>query len=108
MKEQLRDFLDYLRLNRNASDHTISAYESDIAQYLGFVAADAGMPAARLEPEALDLTTIRLFMAELHRQGQSRASVARKLSALRAFSRFLRREGWIENDPAALAVSPRR
>ena len=108
MKEQLRDFLEYLRLNRNASSHTVSAYESDIAQYLGFVAADAGLPAARLEPEALDLTTIRLFMSELHRQGQSRASVARKLSALRAFSRFLRREGWIEDDPAALAVSPRR
>jgi integrase/recombinase XerC len=108
MKEQLRDFLEYLRLNRNASDHTVSAYESDIAQYLGFVASEAGLAPARLEPEALDLTTIRLFMADLHRQGHARASVSRKLSALRAFSRFLRREGWIENDPAALAVSPRR
>ena len=48
------------------------------------------------------------FMAELYRQGHARASVARKLSALRAFGRFLRREGWIEDDPAALAVSPRR
>ena len=108
MKEQLRDFLEYLRLNRNASDHTVTAYESDIAQYLGFVASEAGMATARLEPDALDLTTIRLFMADLHRQGHARASVARKLSALRAFSRFLRREGWIEDDPAALAVSPRR
>ena len=34
--------------------------------------------------------------------------MARKLSALRAFSRFLRREGWIEDDPASLAVSPKR
>ena len=101
MKEQLRDFLEYLRLNRNASDHTVTAYESDIAQYLGFVASEAGMATARLEPDALDLTTIRLFMADLHRQGHARASVARKLSALRAFSRFLRREGWIEDDPAA-------
>ena len=108
MKEQIRDFLEYLRLNRNASDHTVSAYASDIAQYLGFVAAEAGTAAAGLEPSALDLTTIRLFMAELHRQGHARASVSRKLSALRAFSRFLRREGWIEGDPAALAVSPRR
>jgi len=48
MKEQLRDFLEYLRLNRNASDHTISAYESDISQYLGFVAAHAGVPESRL------------------------------------------------------------
>jgi integrase/recombinase XerC len=46
-------------------------------------------------------------MAELHKQGQSRASVARKLAALRAFTHFLRREGHITADPAALAVAPR-
>ncbi len=47
-------------------------------------------------------------MADLYRQGHARTSVSRKLSALRAFSRYLRREGWIENDPAALAVGPKR
>jgi hypothetical protein len=47
-------------------------------------------------------------MADLYRQGHARTSVARKLSALRAFGRYLRREGWIESDPAALAVGPRR
>ena len=107
MKAQVRDFLEYLRLNRNASAHTVAAYDGDITQYLDFVAAQAGTTLARLQPEALDLTTIRLFMGELHRQGQARASVSRKLSALRAFSRFLRREGWIDDDPASLAVSPK-
>ena len=47
-------------------------------------------------------------MAELYRHGQSRASVARKLSALRTFVRFLRREGWIDTDPSALAQAPKR
>jgi site-specific recombinase XerD len=47
-------------------------------------------------------------MGELHRRGQARASVSRKLSALRAFGRYLRREGWLTTDPAALAVAPRR
>src|SRR5439155_24866236 len=61
-----------------------------------------------LAPADLDLQTIRGFMADLYRQGQSRASVGRKLSALRTFVRYLRREGWIETDPAALAVSPKR
>jgi len=56
----------------------------------------------------LDLGAIRAFMADLYRQGHARTSVARKLSALRAFGRYLRREGWIENDPAALAVGPKR
>ena len=108
MKDHLREFLDYLRLNRNASDHTVEAYDSDISQLLAFAAAQLKKPRSAIEPADLDLGMIRQFMGELHRQGQSRASVSRKLSALRTFVKFLRREGWIESDPAALAVSPRR
>ena len=108
MKDHLREFLDYLRLNRNASDHTIEAYDSDISQLLAFAAVQLEKPRAAIEPADLDLGMIRQFMGELYRQGQSRASVSRKLSALRTFVKFLRREGWLESDPAALAVSPRR
>jgi integrase/recombinase XerC len=108
MKDHLREFLDYLKLNRNASDHTVEAYEGDLSQFLGFTSARLEKARAELEPSDLDLPSIRAFMAELYKQGQSRASVARKLSALRTFVRFLKREGWIENDPAALAVSPKR
>jgi integrase/recombinase XerC len=106
--ERLREFLDYLRLNRNASDHTVLAYESDVSQFLAFAGEYLHKRRADLEPGDLQLATIRGFMAELYTHGQSRSSVARKLSALRSFVRFLRREGWIESDPAALAASPRR
>ena len=108
MKEQLRGFLDYLRLNRNASEHTVAAYDGDVSQYLEFAAGFAGKPRRELHPGDLDLVSIRGFMAELHRRGHARASVARKLSALRTFSRYLRREGWLEGDPAGLAMAPRR
>jgi integrase/recombinase XerC len=108
MTSQLRDFLEYLRLNRNASTHTSAAYESDLTQFLGFAAQTRSMAVEALEPSHLDLGAIRAFMADLYRQGHARTSVSRKLSALRAFSRYLRREGWIENDPAALAVGPKR
>ena len=108
MKEQLRAFLDYLRFNRNASPHTVSAYDSDISQFLDFAANELRKPRASLEPTDIDLTAIRLYVTDLHKQRQTRASVARKLSALRTFGRFLKREGWIETDPASLAVSPRR
>jgi integrase/recombinase XerC len=108
VKDHLREFLEYLRLNRNASDHTVDAYDSDISQFLAFAATRLNTPRAEVDPADLDLGMIRMFMAELHRQGQSRASVARKLSAMRTFNRFLRREGWLESDPAALAVSPKR
>jgi integrase/recombinase XerC len=105
---QLRAFLEYLRLNRNASAHTSAAYESDVTQFLTFAAQYRGTTLAALEPTHVELGTIRAFMADLYRQGHARTSVARKLSALRAFGRYLRREGWIESDPAALAVGPKR
>jgi integrase/recombinase XerC len=108
MTNQLRDFLEYLRLNRNASAHTSAAYESDLSQFFGFTAQSRGVAVEALEPSHLDLGAIRAFMADLYRQGHARTSVSRKLSALRAFGRYLRREGWIETDPAALAVGPKR
>jgi integrase/recombinase XerC len=106
VKAQLAAFIEYLRLNRNASAHTAAAYESDLAQFLDFAAQHHQTPS--LEPGHLQLGTVRAFMAELYRQGHARASVARKLSALRAFGRYLRREGIIDTDPASLAVSPKR
>jgi integrase/recombinase XerC len=108
VNERLREFLEYLRLNRNASNHTVEAYESDLAQFLTFAATQVGRPLSDIDPSQLDLQTIRAFMGELYRHNQARASVARKLSALRTFLRFLRREGWLESDPSALAVSPKR
>jgi integrase/recombinase XerC len=104
---ELRAFLDHLSLNRNASAHTVDAYASDLSQFLQCTAAARGCSPEELTPAQIDLAAIRAFMAELHRQGHARTSVSRKLSALRAFGRYLRREGIIEIDPAALAVSPK-
>ena len=108
MKEQLRSFLEFLRLNRNASPHTVAAYDSDLTQFLSFAAAHHRKTRTDLQPSEIDLGTVRAFMADLYRQGQARASVSRKLSALRTFTRYMRREGWIEGDPVALAASPKR
>ncbi|HEY5617609.1 MAG TPA: tyrosine recombinase XerC [Vicinamibacterales bacterium] len=108
MTNQLLEFLDYLRFNRNTSVHTVAAYGSDLSQFLDYAAARLDKDTTRLRPADLELDVIRGFMAELHRRGRSRASAARKLSALRSFVRFLRREGLIDADPASLAVAPRR
>ena len=104
---ELRAFLEHLSLNRNASAHTVEAYASDLSQFLQCTAAARGCAPEELTPAQLDLAAIRAFMADLHRQGHARTSVSRKLSALRAFGRYLRREGIIEIDPASLAVSPK-
>ena len=105
--EQLRGFLDYIRLNRNASPHTVAAYESDLSQFIAFAGEHTGRRHA-LQPKHLSLDVIRGYLGDLYRQGQAGTSVARKVSALRTFTRYLRREGFIDADPAVLAVAPKR
>ncbi len=72
------------------------------------VAARAGVKRRDLEPAALDRAAIRGFLADAHAHGQSRATAARKLAAVRTFLRYLRREGVIDDDPGALIATPKR
>jgi integrase/recombinase XerC len=108
MKSELASFLEHLRLNRNASPHTARAYGSDLGQFVEYLAAARSTPARELRPSAIDGAAVSGFLADLHRRGNSRASAARKLASLRTFIKYLRREGIIEQDPAALVGTPRR
>lgn len=108
MTAHLKAFLQFLRLNRNASAHTVRAYESDLTQFLANVAAAAGMKVAEVRPAALGRDAIRRFVGELHLRGQSRATAARKLAAVRTFLRYLRREAIIEDDPGGMVPTPKR
>ena len=108
MKALLKDFLAYLRLNRHASDHTVRAYDSDITQYLIYVGKLRDTWVSELTPADLLPDTVRAHVAELGRAGEARSSVARKVSALRTFVRYLRREGHLDHDPTAMTVAPKR
>jgi integrase/recombinase XerC len=108
LKEHLKAFLAFLALNRNASEHTVRAYESDLSQYLTYLATSSGRKRIELQPSDLDYQTVRGFLGDLHARGNSRASAARKVSAVRTFARYLRREGVLSGDPSALVPTPKR
>jgi integrase/recombinase XerC len=108
VKDLVRAFLAFLRLNRNASPHTVRAYESDLDQFLAFLAGHCQRPRADLQPADITRVAIRGFLAERFKQGESRATAARNLAALRTFLRYLRREGHVEHDPGLLVATPRR
>src|SRR5687767_7448937 len=63
---------------------------------------------SELQPADLEMRSVRAHVAGLSSAGKARASVARKLSALKTFVRYLRREELIEHDPTAMAVAPKR
>jgi integrase/recombinase XerC len=108
VREHLKAFLEHLRLNENASAHTVRAYDSDLSQYVAFLAAHVNRRQSQLTAAHLDHLNARAFLADLNRRGNSKATAARKLSAIRAFGRYLRREGVLEGDPAALIGAPKR
>ena len=94
----LDDFLGYLVRQRRASPHTIRAYRNDIHDFMNWF----GQPPHRAEP--LD---VRLYITSLMKQGLSKRSVSRRLSALRSFFDFLLREGVVGENPARYARRPR-
>ncbi len=107
MREHLRAFLEFLRLNRGASPHTVRAYESDLSQFLSYLPIHTGKPKTDLTPADCTVAAIRGYVAEMYRERLSRASAGRKLAAIRAFVRHLRREGHLEGDPGALVATPK-
>jgi site-specific recombinase XerD len=104
----IRDYLDFLRFNRNVSEHTARAYAADLEQFVKHTAASGGRTPAQLTAADVTPDAIRGYLAELHRGGRSRASAARKLSALRTFTRYLRRDSVIDEDPSSMIAAPRR
>lgn len=96
------EFLDQLAVERGLSDHTLTAYGSDLEQFLEFLAA-SGVDDFR----ALELELIDLFLANLWSRGLRTRSVARKATALRRFCRFLEIEGYLPVDLSARIPVPR-
>ncbi len=108
MWTHLRSFLEYLRLNRNLSPHTVRAYRGDLTRFLRFLEQRFDRPADRIVPDEVDHYTVRAYMAELYDRGQARASSARQLAAIRSFGRHLRREQHLDKDPWALVATPKQ
>ena len=108
MTALLKTFLKHLALNRNASAHTVRAYDSDLSQFFQHVAAASGVKPAQLTPDALDRSAIRDYLASLHRHRLASATAARKLAAIRTFLAYLRREELIAGNPATLVATPKR
>ncbi len=108
LRDAIRAFTEYLALNRNASEHTVRNYEADLVQFLYFLGAATTTPRHALTPAHVTPEAIRGFLGELHARGNSRASAARRISAMRSFARYLRHEGVRDDDPVALVGSPKR
>ena len=90
------DFFQYLGAEKQASSHTVDGYRRDLAQFVELLAAgDESFD----DWGRFDRNDARSYLQELHKRGLSKNSIARKLSAMRSFYKFLLREGAVPDNP---------
>lgn len=106
MQTLIERFGRYLGIERNASRHTCLAYQRDLEEFRHFLTATLGWSDDRTAVERIDRLVLRHYLATLHKTCK-KSSIARKLSTLRSFFRFLVREGVLAANPGELVSSPR-
>jgi integrase/recombinase XerD len=102
MDSEAQRFLDYMLVERGLSPNTIAAYGRDIGQFVEFAKEMGTTSVARIRSNLLTV-----YLARLQRQNYASTSVERKLAAIRAFVKFLQREGDVKKDPTEAIENPR-
>ncbi len=101
MYDEIDAFLFSLRIEKGASDHTVSSYATDLRQFVDFIGENMGW-------ERVTKAELRRFLSHLNREGLSRRTVSRKVSCLRSFFRYLVREGALGANPVMSIELPKQ
>ncbi len=97
-------FLKYLQTEKRYSPHTIRSYDNDLNQFILYL-SDNSIPD---NPAEISSHHIRAWIVSLMDNGTASVTVHRKISCLRVFFRYLRKEGIIKSDPLEKVVLPKR
>lgn len=99
MQRYIDKFINYLKIEKNASGHTITNYTIDLKSFAVFLGdKDIGL---------VDHLVLRRFLAEMRAREYSKRTIARKLASLRSFFKFLYREGHLKINPISAISSPK-
>jgi len=110
MRELIERFLEHLRVEKNASPHTLRSYACDLEQFRSFLWS-AGFhrdeKKGDVRAEKIDHLAIRAYLSRLYRE-HKKSSLARKLAAQRSFFRYLVDEGVMKRSPAEIVATPKQ
>jgi integrase/recombinase XerC len=102
-RDPVEDYLRHLEEGRQLSPHTVGAYRRDLAQFSDWL----GTQHEAWTWDDVDRLDLRSYLGFLTRKGLARRTIARKLSAIRTFYRWLHREGEVQVNPARTVRSPK-
>lgn len=106
MRQAIARYLQFLRVERNASSLTVKSYREDLTALADYLAQSRGgdCPA----PGDISALELRGYVAAMHEAGYAKSTIARRLASMRSFFRFGQREGWITTNPAKPLRNPRK
>ncbi|MGH7651408.1 MAG: tyrosine recombinase XerC [Gemmatimonadaceae bacterium] len=104
--DAVEEFLIHLEKERDVSPNTLVAYRRDLDEFVGFLGSYYGV--REWSWQGIDRLTIRGFLAHLTRKKLNKRSIARALSAVRSFYRYLHRTEQVEANPARGVNTPKR
>ncbi|MEN1969098.1 site-specific tyrosine recombinase XerD [Lentibacillus sp. N15] len=104
LESQMNDFFHYLKIERGLSENTLTSYKRDLHQYLSYIKTDAG----RSTWEQVQRRDVMGFLYTLKDSSKSAATIARTLSSIRLFHRFLIGEQLVTHDACLHIESPRQ
>lgn len=107
LRNEVKDFLEHLAMERQLSKNTLKAYKRDLGQLDIFLTEYLGRTNWKWSDSDVDRLALRGFLGWLDRMGLSKRTISRKLSAARSFFRFLYIEGWIDIDPTSAVRPPK-
>ena len=99
MQRHVEKFINYLKIEKNASKHTITNYKIDLDVFAAFLGDK--------DISTVDHLALRRFLAQLRSKNYAKRTIARKLASLRSFFRFLYREGYIKTNPITAISTPK-
>jgi integrase/recombinase XerC len=105
LSDAVRSFERHLRVEKNASPHTLRNYLRDLHDFQEYL-RETDRPDPNLAD--IDRTCMRGYLAHLHKRGNQASTVSRKLSAIRGCFRLARREGFSGTDPVATLPMPKK
>ncbi|SEM47691.1 integrase/recombinase XerC [Mesobacillus persicus] len=102
MNISLKLFIEYLQIEKNCSQYTVEHYHHDINDFFVFMAEEAIS-----DLKDVEYSDVRIYLTKLYEKQLSRRTVARRISCLRSFYKFLLREKLVDENPIALVSIPK-
>jgi integrase/recombinase XerC len=105
MSPEIADYLEHLAKERDVSPNTVRAYDRDLKEFVSFLGRYYG--ADTWSWQGVDRIAMRSFLGHLSKRGLGKRSMARTLSAIRSFYKYLHRNEIVDANPARAVGAPR-